>query len=213
MSKTNYAYHSIKEKILSGEFPPEKELSEKELQNDLHVSRTPIREAFQTLQHEGFIIIHPRKNIIVSPITVELLTEIYDTRIMLEPLLFKRACGKISDAKLMELRQALLSPPENMKAEEQCSYYNIIDKDFHSCVLPYANNRFLAEAISTVLDHEERLRNTLFNIETNDAVVEEHISIINALLERSEDVLMEQVRIHVENAKKKAFRYFFNGNI
>lgn len=210
MSKTNYAYHSIKEKILSGEFPAEKELSEKELQSTLNVSRTPIREAFQMLQREGFIIIHPRKSIMVAPITVELLTEIYDTRIMLEPLLFKRACGRISDAKLMEFRKALLFPPGDMKPEEQCTYYNIIDKEFHRCVLPYANNRFLAEAMSTVLDHEERLRNTLFNIETNDAVVEEHISIINALLERSEDVLEEQVHIHVQNAKKKAFRYFFN---
>ncbi len=210
MSKTNYAYQRIKEKILSGEFPPEKELSEKELQDALDVSRTPIREAIQMLQREGFIIIHPRKNIIVSPITVELLTEIYDARIMLEPLLFKRACGKVSDEKLMEFRRALTSPPENMRAEEQCSYYNIIDKEFHRCVLPYANNRFLAEAMSGVLDHEERLRNTLFNIKTNDTVVEEHVSIINALLERAEDTLDEKVLIHVQNARKKAFRYFFN---
>ncbi|RGZ00644.1 GntR family transcriptional regulator [Clostridium sp. AM58-1XD] len=213
MSKTDYAYDIIKEQIVSGKLKPSEELSEKVFQEKLSVSRTPIREAFQTLHHEGFIEIHPRKSILVAPVTFHLLEQIFDTRIMLEPQLFKRACGKIEDEKLLDMRWRLLNPPDHMSSHEQEIYYNNLDLELHSSVVPYINNLFIENTFRIVQDHETRIRNILFNIDTNSPVIEEHVSIINALLQRSESEIVSQVTIHTENARKKAFLYFFDHTI
>ncbi len=213
MSKTGYAYEIIKQQIISGELKPLEELSEKTFQEKLSVSRTPIREAFQTLHHEGFIEIHPRKSILVAPVTFHLLEQIFDTRIVLEPQLFKRACGKIEDEKLLNLRWKLQNPPEGMSSYDQAIYYNNLDMELHSSVVPYINNQFIEYTFRIVQDHETRIRNILFNIDTNPSVIEEHISIINALLQRSEAETEARVITHTENARKKAFLYFFDHTI
>ena len=213
MSKTDYAYDIIKEQIISGQLKPSEELSEKVFQEKLSISRTPIREAFQALHHEGFIEIHPRKSILVAPVTFHLLEQIFDTRIMLEPQLFRRACGKIEDEKLLDMRWRLLNPPDHMSSREQEVYYNNLDLELHSSVVPYINNHFIENTFQIVQDHERRIRNILFNIDTNSLVIEDHVSIINALLQRSDDEIVSRVTIHLENARKKAFLYFFDHTI
>lgn len=213
MSKTTDAYEAIKRLILSGELLPLEELSEKDLQEKLEVSRTPIREAFQMLQRESFLDIYPRKRIVVAPITIHLLEEVYDTRMILEPQFFKRACGKIPDEKLLGLRSALLNPPDSLSGSEQSKYYNDLDSELHSSVTPYINNHFLENVFRIIQDHEIRIRNILFNTQTNQAVIDEHLAIINALLQRSESELETQVIIHTENARKKAFLHFFDHQI
>ncbi|MEY8338538.1 GntR family transcriptional regulator [Lachnospiraceae bacterium 62-35] len=213
MSKKGRAYDIIKQQIISGTLKPLEELSEKVFQEKLNISRTPIREAFQALQYEGFIEIHPRKSILVAPITFHLLEEVFDTRLLLEPQLFKRACGKISDDDLLNLRQDLLNPPDSLNDYEQCVYYNNLDMRLHSSVVPYIHNQFLENTYKAVQDHETRIRNILFNIDTNPSVIKEHVSIINALLQRSDAEVESQVIIHTENARKKAFLYFFDHTI
>lgn len=210
MSKTAFAYDMIKQMILSGKIQPLEELSEKDFQDALQVSRTPIREALQILEHEGLVEIHPRKNIQVAPISFHLLEEVYDTRLTLEPKFFQRACGQIPDETLIDFRNRFRNAPEDLSDTEFAAYYNSLDAEFHSLVLPYANNHFLADALSFVLNHELRIRNIMFNAESNDLCIDEHVAIINALLQRSGEDTYELVRYHVDTARKKAFLHFFD---
>lgn len=210
MSKAASAYNMIKQMILSGRLQPLEELSEKDFQEALNVSRTPVREAFQQLEHEGLVEIHPRKSIVVAPISFHLLEEIYDTRLTLEPKFFASACGQIPDDTLIGFRSRFRNAPKDLSPSEYAAYYNSLDAEFHSLVLPYANNRFLADALASVLNHELRIRNIMFNADTNELCVDEHVAIINALLQRSKEDTAELVRYHVDNAKKKSFLHFFD---
>lgn len=213
MSKTNYAYDVLKKQILSGKYSPGEEISEKIIQEELNISRTPIREALQTLQKEGFIEILPRKSIRVAPVTFHLMEEIYDTRLTLEPELFRRACGKIPDKILLYIRDKMMNPPQNFVGVDQAFYFNYLDNEFHTSILPYANNHFLSDALAITFDHEIQFRNILFNASMNDICTKEHVAIINALLQRSETDVVKWATIHVENARKKAFLHFFDHNV
>ena len=53
--KTDLTYEAIKERIISGEYPPMSELTEDALQQEFKCSRTPVREAFIKLAENGFI--------------------------------------------------------------------------------------------------------------------------------------------------------------
>ena len=70
-NKSDYAYQELKNRIISGQMPPLSDVSEEQLQKELGVSRTPIREAIQKLEKEHFVMIYPRRGTLVSDITLD----------------------------------------------------------------------------------------------------------------------------------------------
>lgn len=89
-SKSDYAYREIKNKIIQGELAPLSDIVEERFQEELNISRTPIREAVQRLNKEGFVYIYARKGTIVSPINVEMIYSVYQARLLNEPYLSKK---------------------------------------------------------------------------------------------------------------------------
>ncbi|MFD0888421.1 GntR family transcriptional regulator, partial [Streptosporangium algeriense] len=49
------AYTRIRELLLSGTHPPGTRLSERQLGDELNMSRTPVREALKRLQRDGLV--------------------------------------------------------------------------------------------------------------------------------------------------------------
>lgn len=74
----------LREAILSGRFQPGQRLVERELVEQLGVSRTPIREALRKLELEGLVTTIPYKGPIVTLPTPEDAREVYEVRAALE---------------------------------------------------------------------------------------------------------------------------------
>ena len=74
----------IRERITSGEYPPGSRIKERELSEELGISRIPIREALTGLSTEGFITLQPRRGAIVTELVPEDLHEIFEIREVLE---------------------------------------------------------------------------------------------------------------------------------
>ncbi len=81
---TTRAYDSIKEYILEGRLDEEDRLTEESLANQLGISKSPIREALNRLESEGFIRIAPRRGAYLRRFTLEEIKELYDLREALE---------------------------------------------------------------------------------------------------------------------------------
>ena len=94
-NKSDYAYQELKNRIISGQMPPLSDVSEEQLQKELGVSRTPIREAIQKLEKEHFVMIYPRRGTLVSDITLDLIYSIYEVRLLNEPFIARSACRYI----------------------------------------------------------------------------------------------------------------------
>lgn len=87
MRKDNLAsgvYERVKRGILSLEFPPGFLLQERNLAEELGVSRTPVREAVHRLSQEGWLQVNARKNIQVRPVSPSDLREVFQARRILE---------------------------------------------------------------------------------------------------------------------------------
>ena len=74
----------LKKALLAGEYKSGQELSLTEIAEKLGVSRTPVREAFQTLAAEGLIELRMNKGAIVKQIDQKFITDHYEMRILLE---------------------------------------------------------------------------------------------------------------------------------
>ena len=74
----------LREAILSGQFPPGTTLNQRDIADQLSVSRMPVREAFRALELEGLIRGLPRRKAVVVTLQPEDIADIYDILATLE---------------------------------------------------------------------------------------------------------------------------------
>lgn len=78
------AADAVRAMILAGELQPGERVVENQLTRQLGVSRPPLREALRVLEQEGLLVQQPRRGVIVTPITLHDVYEIYTLRDHLE---------------------------------------------------------------------------------------------------------------------------------
>lgn len=79
-----YAYEAIRSGILAQRWRPGDPLSEQQLAAELGVSRTPIRQALQQLEREGFVQVLPSRGTFVAELSPDDLRDVYQLREILE---------------------------------------------------------------------------------------------------------------------------------
>ena len=132
MSKDR-VYEAIKRKILTGHYKPGDLLSERVLLDEHAIGKTPLREIFFRLQHDGLIRRFPRVGTIVTPIDTKKLHDIAEIRHYLEGIVAKLAVQRISDKALEEMRVSLQKLEDAVKegcihsfADEESRLHNLL---------------------------------------------------------------------------------------
>lgn len=211
IGKRQEAYLYIKRKIIEGGLQPLSDVSEEELQAELNISRTPIRQALQQLSEEGFVHIYPRKGTIVADIPLDMVHWLYEIRELNEPYITERACGNLSEEWLSDIKQRFMAFKENKGFQDSKvrRYYIELDKELHTVILQTCRNRFLRNAMENVYDHSHwlRVRISMANKEY-DGSIEEHLQIIEALLAQDAEKAREAALHHIELSKKMTFKYY-----
>ena len=78
------AVNALRSKIVAGEYGPRVRLTEKNLEEDLGVSRTVVREALRQLESEQLISIEPNIGPSVRELTFDDVVNLYQVRGVLE---------------------------------------------------------------------------------------------------------------------------------
>lgn len=103
-STASQIYKVLKRRILTGEIPPEQQLIETALAEELQVSRTPIREAIALLKKDRLVIPVQSGGVITRDVSLEL-KDILGVRKALETYAIKTAIDLISPAQIAELER------------------------------------------------------------------------------------------------------------
>lgn len=201
------AYISIKEKIIAGEFKPGQDISEEKIQNELGISRTPIREALMRLQTENLIEIFPRKGIFVSNITQKVIKNVFQIRLMIEPQVIRIVGTVISKEWLKTMKEKFQKQFETV-SEESILYYVELDKEFHSHLINACDNQYLVNVMNNIFDQNQRMRYQTYSFnERNVATKSEHIAIIESLINDDLDTAEKLMKDHIKNAEEISLRY------
>jgi DNA-binding GntR family transcriptional regulator len=97
----------LRNAILGFELKPGQRLVERELVEQIGVSRTTIREVLRELAAEGLVVVIPQKGAVVYAPTQEEAQELYAVRAALEALTIERFIARASEEKLEELKATL----------------------------------------------------------------------------------------------------------
>ncbi len=189
-SATDAAYVAIREMIVFGRLAPGSWIAESELANVLHMSRTPIREALQWLQHEGYVLergTRSKSRMTVAPMTLGDAHELYGIVGRIEGLAGLRiqALSPKQQAALVTMLKKLNS--ELLRISKSASpdpeAFTDVDTSFHDRIVEAsAGPRLLAiyKAVKPQTDRYWRLySNTLMGDMAESC--EEHNEIIAAI--------------------------------
>lgn len=202
MSAKEQAYDLIKQRIISCEYMPGDVLSENEIKNEIHVGRTPIREALNKLENERLVKIFPKRGIFVTNITVHDVSSIYGIREVLEPHAVGLAAGNLTREQLMPYYEYYNAAQHQVTPESS----HEMDKNFHYLIYERTENQYLIDILKRIYDQNTRI-GILSTLKVNNRrrnTCAEHLHIIDALLAGDVTKAKAQMKKHVISGWKVA---------
>lgn len=192
-------YAVIKDAILTLKLAPGTPLVETQLAEELGVSKTPVRDALQELEREGFVIRILFKGTYVTEVSLKDLSEIFQLRAVLEGLAARLAVPLFSPDELDEIDRNLSAAEAALEKGDliQCSQHG---KKLHDAIISKANNQQLLLIIHNLDDHVQRFR--LISDQINGRLhksVKEHRSVLEALRQKDPQAAEEAMRAHLHS--------------
>jgi DNA-binding GntR family transcriptional regulator len=193
------AYAAIKDAILSVRFEPGMPLVETELAQQLGISKTPIRDALQELEREGFVTRVLFKGTQVTDVCIKDIVEVFQLRAVLEGLAARLATPLFSDGELEKIGE-YLTAAEAALADGNLLLCSEHGRKLHTAVIEKseADNLRLAPIIRNLDDHVQRFRMLSDRISgrLNVSVVE-HRRVLDALYQRDPLAAEQAMRDHL----------------
>jgi len=191
-------YEELKIIILTGRLKPGARMSEKQLAEDMGISRTPVREAIRKLENDGLVVIEHRKGIYVSEISVEDMLDILEARATLEGLAAAYAARRMNELKKQELLQV---SKEFNQAVADCDMAEMvrIDMKFHQRIAEASGNSHLTDIIKQLQDKVLRYRSIYSTgFRRAEHMAREHKNILDAISEGKEEKAKSEAFNHVD---------------
>ena len=200
-NKKSAAYENLKRKIISGLLQPGEALNEGDLSKEFKISKTPIREALQRLERDGFVEDIPGRGCFVSRISFQDIKEFFEIREILECEVVKRAALTGDPEKIEAVRKKFESS-ENNGDRSPRSQFKAGDR-IHTYIFETFGNNRLNEIYRRLIEHVERMRIHFFNqprTERAGQSYKEHVEILDALAARDSVRAENAVRNHYRNS-------------
>ena len=195
---------TLRKSILKGELHPGERLMEISLANKLGVSRTPIREAIRMLEHEGLVVMKPRRGAPAAKITVQELNDVLEVRKSLETLAILKACERMTEEDIAAMRTAERNF-EELVVDKDSDLTELAEADvaFHDTIYQGTKNRRLIQILANLREQMYRFRiEYLKDEEMRSSLVTEHKAIIEAVCSRDTDKAVRYIAQHIDNQQK-----------
>jgi DNA-binding GntR family transcriptional regulator len=193
------AYVALKGVILSLDIydkPGDVRLDERQLAQDLGISRTPVREAMAQLEREGFVRSVPRRGIYVVRKTKQEVIELITAWAALESMAARLITVNASDEEIATLR-SMFGTFENGQLHAKLDEYSEVNIEFHQAIIRMSRNHVLIDLAENLFTHMRMIRRkTIGEDDRVDRSIRDHMNIIHALEERDTDRAESLVRNH-----------------
>lgn len=210
---SNIAYQQIKSLILENQLKPGQFVNEAQLQELLGLGRTPVREAILQLAENELITIHPRKGIEISRISPKAIHDIFEIRILIEPEILRTNFNKLDKDQLISFRTSFQEAAVSDKLSlQECIRLADLDNQFHLAIVSSMGNQYTTQLMNTFVDKLTIIRSTVsvqsagrLRVSSN-----EHINIINSILDGNIDEACTQLQRHLTISYDEAVRTLMN---
>src|ERR1700748_45534 len=175
--------NAIVSEIVEGELPANSRLIQDDLARAYGVSRQPVQQALLLLRDRGMVKGAPGRGLIVSPLDVGFVRNLYEIRAMLDGLAARLAAergaerARIEGPAFLDMGRAAV---ESGSLNEQIE----ADMQFHAFINELADNALIGE---TTAPHWPYLRRVMGEVLREDeqmpqSILSEHAAILDAII-------------------------------
>jgi DNA-binding GntR family transcriptional regulator len=205
-------YDYLKTLLVEGRLTPGVFLDLKAISQEMGISKTPLRDALLHLESEGFITILPRRGVMVSPLTLRTIRNIYEMLGALESVTLLHVKDSLAGAGIDTMATLNETMSEALSRDDFESYYQA-NLDFHDSFLDLSTNEELLRTVRTL---KQRLydfpRKEGFVKEWELESVNEHARLVELLREaryREAASFVQDVHWSFEVQEEFIRRYYF----
>lgn len=206
-TRVEQAVRSIRADIVSGHFPPGSKLAVDVLRERYGVGSSTIREALSLLIPDGMVVAHGQRGFDVSPISIDDLRDLSDTRVLLETHALRQSIEHGDDeweAGIVAAFHRLGKAQEALDAgvPDAAAEWEARNHQFHDALTAACRSAWIHRILDMLHHHSERYRRLALsaNDHTSPArrdVHAEHRAIMEATLARDADAACEHAANHI----------------
>jgi DNA-binding GntR family transcriptional regulator len=141
-SLRDLAYEALKKRIIQVDLRPGQRIVERDLAEELKVSRIPLREALRLLAAEGLVVLVPHRGALVSPFTPTDVRDLFDIRESVEVLAARLAAERANEHNLGPLTRCLESARAATESGDEAEIA-VVNARFHAEIVALSDNALL----------------------------------------------------------------------
>jgi DNA-binding GntR family transcriptional regulator len=196
---TTLAYNSIKQHILEGRLDQDTKLTESRLSVQLGISRSPVREALNSLEAEGLIRIESRRGAFLKRFSAKEISDLYDLRQVLEVYAVRTAA--ITPGLLADLEESVRRTRELSKQDKKQEFIEE-DMKFHGLITEATGNQLLCKFLANIQNQIWLCRCKTYNMSSSRAPGG-HQAIIEALRDKDRRKAESAMAEHIAYVRHK----------
>jgi DNA-binding GntR family transcriptional regulator len=198
----------LRDRIVRQVYGPGTRLKERELAEEMAVSRAVIRDAFSVLAERKLIVRHANRGAEVAALGVDDINEVYEAREAIEGLIARLAAERAPDGAWDVLKTSFGEPVGDAIASGQLDvYWRFID-EMQAAMILHAGNSVLTELTSLLADRSAVLaRRSVFLPGRAQEGLRLHREVIWALADRRGEDAERLKRQNLRDARNRLLKY------
>lgn len=204
------AYVFVKEAILTLGYKPGEYISDKQIAEELKISRTPVREAFRRLENEGFLVNEARRGWRVYTLSLQDIHEIFDLKVEIEGMLARKAAACTDEGLRTGLRGAMQEMKQAAAAGDTDAWFQA-DRKLHDILYQMAGNERGQTIVDTLNAQWHRVRIGFSAMEGRiQRSVPEHEAFVSGVLAGEGEEAEAEMRRHLNQVREELERLLVN---
>lgn len=197
----------IRQAILDFHYKPGQRLIERELIEQVGVSRTTIREVLRELEAEGLVTTVPQKGAIVVVPSPEEAADLYEVRTALEELAVRRFVERASDEQVGELRATAEAFKKTVEAGGDTKAMLAGKDAFYDVLLDGAGNAEIHSILNSLQARVRMLRAaSMSNPGRGPKIIKELDELVGAIERRDGDAAAAACARHLGKAEASGLK-------
>jgi DNA-binding GntR family transcriptional regulator len=193
-------FEAVVAEIVEGRLQPNQRLIQEDIAAQLGVSRQPVQQALLLLRAEGFVHEAPGRGLIVAPIDVEFVRDIYEVRAVSEGLACRLAAQRGAERARKD-GAALIRAGRFAEAEGSIPLLIDADMRFHKFLYEISGNKVIKETTGPHWRHLQRvMAEVLMRDETPRQIWDQHEEILEAVSQGDARAAERIARLHITRA-------------
>lgn len=203
-SSADVIFDALREAIVEGTLKDGDLLRQDQIATMFNVSRIPVREALARLEEQGLITNQRYKGAVVSSLSLDEISELFEFRALLEGEVIRQAVDQITDQTLDEAKNFA----EEFARETDSSRWGALNRQFHYTLYKDCKKPYHLQIIANALDSVSRyLRAQLVLTSGIERARREHAGILDAAINRDSAEAAARTRDHILGASRSLIEF------